>query len=132
MQISCTVVGGVFLQAIRVMRKQRTDGHIFNTEGAGFNGNPTPRFAAYGATKRALSQLNKSLVEELKQREITNIGIHMVSPGMCTTELLMAGANTSQSKFFINCLGRLTITVDDKGLLILVSIKLLENNHQGN
>jgi chlorophyll(ide) b reductase len=33
------------------------------------------------------------------------VGIHNLSPGMVTTELLMSGANTPQAKFFINCLG---------------------------
>ena len=47
--------------AIKLMREQPNGGHIFNMEGAGSDGNPTPRFAAYGATKRALTQLCKSL-----------------------------------------------------------------------
>ncbi|EFN50529.1 hypothetical protein CHLNCDRAFT_55778, partial [Chlorella variabilis] len=33
----------------------------FNMDGAGADGNATPRFAAYGATKRGLAQLGKSL-----------------------------------------------------------------------
>ena len=48
-------------QAIRVMREQSTGGHIFNMDGAGADGGATPRFAAYGATKRSLAQLSKSL-----------------------------------------------------------------------
>lgn len=47
--------------AIKMMREQPNGGHIFLMEGAGSDGTPTPRFAAYGATKRALSQLSKSL-----------------------------------------------------------------------
>eukprot|EP00803_Ostreobium_quekettii_P006935 evm.model.scf_377EXC.1 EVM.evm.TU.scf_377EXC.1 scf_377EXC:5393-12910(+) len=92
-------------EAIRVMRSQPTDGHIFNMDGAGANGRPTPRFAAYGATKHSLPQLNKSIVAELQANDVTNVGVHMLSPGMCTTELLMSGADTPQAKFFINCLG---------------------------
>ena len=48
-------------QAIRVMREQPSGGHIFNMDGAGADGNATPRFAAYGATKRGLVQLSRSL-----------------------------------------------------------------------
>ena len=48
-------------QAIRVMREQPGGGHIFNMDGAGADGNATPRFAAYGATKRGLLQLSRSL-----------------------------------------------------------------------
>ena len=49
------------LQAIRVMREQSTTAHIFNMDGAGADGNATPRFAAYGASKRGLVQLGKTL-----------------------------------------------------------------------
>jgi len=91
-------------EAVRVMRYQHEDGHIFNMEGAGANGRPTPRFAAYGATKRAITQFNDSLIAELKLLNISNIGVHTLSPGMCVTDLLMCGNLTSQSKFFINCL----------------------------
>lgn len=91
--------------AINLMRGQGVPGHIFNMDGAGSNGRPTPRFAAYGATKRGLAQLGKSLEAELKLLGIRNVGIHNLSPGMVTTELLMSGANTPVAKFFINCLG---------------------------
>ena len=62
-------------QAVRVMSQQDEDGHIFNIDGAGANGRPTPRFAAYGATKHALMQFNESLNAELKLQEINNIGL---------------------------------------------------------
>ncbi len=86
------------------MRDQPTGGHIFLMDGAGADGNATPRFAAYGATKRSLEQLSKSLAAELKMLNITRVGVHNLSPGMVTTELLMAGADTPTAKFFINCL----------------------------
>lgn len=35
---------------------------------------------------------------------ISSIGIHNLSPGMVTTELLMSGADDAPGKFFINCL----------------------------
>ncbi len=40
-------------QAIRVMQDQPA-GHVFNMDGAGADGNATPRMAAYGASKRSL------------------------------------------------------------------------------
>ena len=52
-------------QAIRVMRGQPSGGHIFNMDGAGADGGATPRFAAYGASKRGLVQLGKSLQVQL-------------------------------------------------------------------
>lgn len=60
-QMSFQKEGSPTLQAIRVMRDQSAGGHIFNMDGAGADGGATPRFAAYGATKRSLAQLSKSL-----------------------------------------------------------------------
>jgi chlorophyll(ide) b reductase len=45
------------LQAINRMKSQPAGGHVFNMDGAGADGNATPRFAAYGATKRSLQQV---------------------------------------------------------------------------
>ena len=86
------------------MRDQPGGGHIFNMDGAGADGGATPRFAAYGATKRSLEQLGKSLRSELRMLGLKQIGVHNLSPGMVTTELLMAGADTRIARFFINCL----------------------------
>ncbi|GBF95247.1 chlorophyll(ide) b reductase chloroplastic [Raphidocelis subcapitata] len=102
-----TNVLGVMLcckEAINVMRAQPRGGHVLNMDGAGADGGATPRFAAYGATKRGLQQLSKSLEAELKLLDIKNVGVHNLSPGMVTTELLMSGADNKASKFFINCL----------------------------
>ncbi|KAK3003882.1 hypothetical protein RJ639_019714 [Escallonia herrerae] len=83
-------------EAINMMLNQPRGGHIFNIDGAGSDGRPTPRFAAYGATKRS--------VAELRMQEVKNVVVHNLSPGMVTTDLLMSGANTKQAKFFINVL----------------------------
>lgn len=109
-----TNVLGVMLgckEAIRVMRQQPSGGHIFNMDGAGADGGPTPRFAAYGATKRSLEQLSKSLRAELRMLNAKQVGVHNLSPGMVTTDLLMAGADTPVAKFFINCLAERPETV---------------------
>ncbi|KVH97556.1 Glucose/ribitol dehydrogenase, partial [Cynara cardunculus var. scolymus] len=83
-------------EAMKMMLNQPRGGHIFNIDGAGSDGRPTPRFAAYGATKRS--------VAELQMQEVSNVVVHNLSPGMVTTDLLMSGANTKQAKFFINVL----------------------------
>ena len=90
--------------AINLMKTQPEGGHIFNMDGAGADGTATPRFAAYGATKRSLDQLNKSIRADLGIAKITNVGIHAISPGMVTTELLMAGGDSRFSRLMINCL----------------------------
>ncbi|KAL3689338.1 hypothetical protein R1sor_015647 [Riccia sorocarpa] len=91
-------------QAIRTMRAQTRGGHIFNMDGAGADGNATPRFSVYGATKRSLAQFTKSLQAELRMQGVKNVVVHDLSPGMVTTDLLMSGVDTPQSKFFINVL----------------------------
>ncbi|GAB4813022.1 hypothetical protein N2152v2_000068 [Parachlorella kessleri] len=85
-------------EAIRIMGKQPTGGHIFNMDGAGADGGATPRFAPYGATKRSLEQLGKSLSAELRLLGLKDIGVHNLSPGMVTTELLMAGGSPWEQK----------------------------------
>ena len=37
--------------AMQFMQHQSSGGHIFNMDGAGADGMPTPQYAAYGATK---------------------------------------------------------------------------------
>ncbi|CAA0831461.1 Chlorophyll(ide) b reductase NOL- chloroplastic [Striga hermonthica] len=91
-------------EAINMMQTQSRGGHIFNIDGAGSDGRPTPRFAAYGATKRSVVHLTKSLQAELRMQDVKNVIVHNLSPGMVTTDLLMSGANTKQAKFFINVL----------------------------
>nr|XP_043624589.1 chlorophyll(ide) b reductase NOL, chloroplastic isoform X3 [Erigeron canadensis] len=92
------------MEAMKLMINQPRGGHIFNIDGAGSDGRPTPRFAAYGATKRSVVHLTKSLQAELQMQEVSNVVVHNLSPGMVTTDLLMSGANTKQAKFFINVL----------------------------
>lgn len=109
-----TNVLGVMLcckEAFRVMKDQPSGGHVFLMDGAGADGGATPRFAAYGATKRGLAQLSKSLQAELRSEGLKKIGVHNLSPGMVTTELLMAGTNTPIAKFFVNCLAEEPQTV---------------------
>ncbi|KAJ0044754.1 hypothetical protein Pint_05731 [Pistacia integerrima] len=91
-------------EAMQMMRNQPRGGHIFNIDGAGSDGRPTPRFAAYGATKRSVVHLTKSLQAELQMQDVKNVVVHNLSPGMVTTDLLMSGATTKQAKFFINVL----------------------------
>ena len=37
--------------------------------------------------------------------------MHILSPGMCVTDLLMSGQLTESAKFFINCLGGIQISL---------------------
>ncbi|KAL9247926.1 hypothetical protein vseg_021303 [Gypsophila vaccaria] len=91
-------------EAINMMLNQPRGGHVFNIDGAGSDGRPTPRFAAYGATKRSVVHLTKSVQAELQMQDVKHVVVHNLSPGMVTTDLLMSGATTKQAKFFINVL----------------------------
>jgi chlorophyll(ide) b reductase len=55
-------------------------------DGRGALGEATPESAAYGATKRAIPQLARSLAKECKG---TGVSVHTVSPGMVVTGLLV-------------------------------------------
>ena len=92
--------------ALRALAAQPSGGHLWNMDGAGSDGIATPNFAAYGATKAALAHLHRSLKAELKGAGLEGkVGLHRLSPGMVTTDLLMAGAGkTPASNFFINVL----------------------------
>ncbi|XP_054813313.1 chlorophyll(ide) b reductase NOL, chloroplastic [Prosopis cineraria] len=91
-------------EAIKIMANQPRGGHIFNIDGAGSDGRPLPgvlsllKFAAYGATKRSVVHLTKSLQAELQMQDVKNVAVHNLSPGMVTTDLLMSGATTKQVK----------------------------------
>lgn len=46
-----------WLLLLQVMREQETGGKIFFIDGTGAWGNPTPQNVAYGAAKRAITQV---------------------------------------------------------------------------
>lgn len=73
-------------EAYKLMREQPQGGSIFNLSGAGSDAQPTPNYAAYGATKAAISQLTKTLQTEWRT---SNVHLHMISPGMMFTDLLL-------------------------------------------
>lgn len=77
--------------ATNLILTQSERGHVFNMEGAGSGGRSTRLLAAYGFSKGGFRQLTKTLVSETKG---TNVGIHLVSPGMVITDLLMANAKS--------------------------------------
>jgi chlorophyll(ide) b reductase len=82
--------------ALRVMLPQG-QGHIFNMDGRGADGTATPEMAAYGATKRAIPQLTKTLT---KETEGSGVGVHTLSPGMVLTDLLLRNARPEAKRIF--------------------------------
>lgn len=99
--------------AIAVMAQQdygsgSNGGHIVLMAGAGSNGRSTPGNLAYGASKAALVQLKTSLAKELKG---TSIAVHLMSPGMVATDLLLQYATNNRSIWGINALAEEPETV---------------------
>jgi chlorophyll(ide) b reductase len=88
--VTTNLVGSLLCtQAALKLMTDQGYGHIFNMDGAGATGDATPLYAAYGSTKAALVQLTKTLCEESKE---TGVGVHLLSPGMVITDLLLTGA----------------------------------------
>lgn len=108
-------LGGLLLAnrvALAGMREQGS-GQIWNMEGFGSGGQVQPGMCAYGATKRALSYVNKSLQKELKG---TAVQVCTLSPGIVVTDLLvgdydMASPEWEKSKKIFNILGDTVETV---------------------
>ena len=73
-------------RALEIFSSLDGRGHLFNVTGAGFDFRATPGFAAYGSTKAGVTQLTKTLRDENPAH-----GVHLVNPGMMTTELLYEG-----------------------------------------
>ena len=76
--------------------KAQNHGQIWNMEGFGSNGATQPGMAIYGATKRAVTYLNKSLQKEVKG---TNVQVNTLSPGIVVTDLLIGDYDTSSPEW---------------------------------
>ena len=89
--------------AIKHMKETNKSGHIFLVEGAGTNGSPTSKFAAYGMTKAGIKQLAATLNKELQG---TPLKVHTLSPGIVYTEMVDAGKNSfgKVGRIFVNAL----------------------------
>lgn len=88
-------------QALQLFKEQNTKGSIFFVDGAGADGISTPGYTVYGCTKAGLRQLWESMKEESNNM---NIYIHMLSPGMVLTPLLLEGINTEKLSPVFNIL----------------------------
>ena len=77
-------------EALKVMVSQRS-GHIINIAGKGTEGSASENLVAYASSKRSLDVLHKSHLKETKN---TKVGVHLISPGMVLTGLLLKD-NTS-------------------------------------
>jgi len=77
------------MHGARVAIEQMTaqgHGHVYNMEGYGSGGETQRGMSVYGATKRAIRYLTRSLVEELRGGPIK---VGSLSPGIVVTDLLL-------------------------------------------
>jgi len=89
------------------------NGQIWNMEGFGSGGQTAPGMVAYGATKRAVTYVNKALQKEIAD---TNVQVCTLSPGIVVTELLIGDYDLSseewkKAKRILNILGDTVETV---------------------
>ncbi|CAL5379778.1 unnamed protein product [Camellia sinensis] len=100
------------IEAIKMMLDQPRGGHIFNIDGAGSDGRPTPRAVTMDTCeihipgpicciwgyKAQCGASDKIITEdaELRMDDVKNVIVHNLSPGMVTTDLLLSGASTKQ------------------------------------
>lgn len=88
-------------------------GQLWNMEGFGSGDQTAPGMAAYGATKRAVTYLNKALQKEVKD---SNVQVCTLSPGIVVTDLLigdydLASEEWQKAKKIMNILGDTVETV---------------------
>ncbi|WP_371189348.1 SDR family NAD(P)-dependent oxidoreductase [Thalassotalea maritima] len=98
--------------ALKGMQKQGF-GQLWNMEGFGSNDATQAGMTAYGATKRAVRYLNKSLQKEIKG---TALQVNTLSPGIVITDLLIGDYDTQsqawhKAKKIFNILGDKVDTV---------------------
>lgn len=106
-RVSGTNVVGSLLccrEAIRLMRLQDTSSkpiyHIFNMGFSRWGASFTKSACTHKSTKVALTQLTRSLSEELQAAGLSSIGVHNLSPGMVLTDLLLKDSTPVARRFF--------------------------------
>lgn len=76
-------------------------GKVFLLDGAGSRGTATAQSATYGSTKAAMPQLLRSLAAEVRQSKVS---VHLASPGMVATDLLLKGVSNPRAAKIVNIL----------------------------
>ena len=66
--------------ALQIMSAQESGGHVFNMDGAGADGNATPNYAVYGATKSGIAHMMSTITAECESTNV-DVGVHTLSPG---------------------------------------------------
>ncbi len=101
-------VNVTLLGAMLTTREAQRQGakHVFHMEGAGSQGFPNPKMAVYSASKRGLANFTTSI-----RKEGGDTKIHLLSPGMMLTRLLLRSGTNRGSRFVFNALAEEPETV---------------------
>lgn len=83
--------------ASEIIINQNKPGHIINLAGAGSNGQSSYNYSAYGASKAGIVQFTRTIQDELQH---DNVNLHILSPGMMFTDLLLENAHEDNKKIF--------------------------------
>ena len=112
--VATNLTGLLLANSVVISRMQaQGGGQIWNMEGFGSGGQTQPGMTAYGATKRAVSYVTKSLQKELKGSPVQ---VCTLSPGIVVTDLLVGDYDTNspewaKAKKIFNILGDTVETV---------------------
>mmetsp|Transcript_16612 Transcript_16612/g.24969 ORF Transcript_16612/g.24969 Transcript_16612/m.24969 type:complete len:306 (+) Transcript_16612:8-925(+) len=94
-----TIYGCRSAMRLKIEDKKADRLNIFNVDGSGSRGNSTANSLAYGASKACIPQITKTLTTEARRSKL-NVGVHVMSPGMVTTDLLLGRADKRALKIF--------------------------------
>lgn len=110
--VSTNLLGTLFgcREVLKLYLKQN-HGHIVNIAGRGSNGDGAANMVAYTSTKRSLDVLNNSLRKEITSDSIC---LHLISPGMVMTDLLVQNSLSLRTKKVFNILAEHPTTVAKK------------------
>ena len=106
-------------EALKIMTSQGF-GHIINIAGKGTEGGASKNLVAYASTKRALDVLNKSLIKEIQNQ---TVGVHLISPGMVMTKLLVQDNTPVSTKKVFNILAEHPTKVANELIPKILSFK---------
>ena len=112
--VATNLTGLLLANSVVIGRMQvQGGGQVWNMEGFGSGGQTQPGMTAYGATKRAVNYVTKSLQKELKNSPVQ---VCTLSPGIVVTDLLVGDYDTNspewaKAKKIFNILGDTVETV---------------------
>lgn len=107
--VNTNLLGTLFgcRESLKIMLKQNF-GHVVNIAGRGTKGEASEKLSAYASTKRSLDVLSKTLIKETKD---SSVCIHLISPGMVMTKLLVKDNTPIRTKKIFNILAEHPTTV---------------------